>query len=88
MEIYGEYKNKVLHKKINPRAKTVYIKNLRATSEEKRLKIAFQLYEFAISLCKANILENNPHISDMELKRILFERLGNDRATIDKLLKK
>jgi hypothetical protein len=45
---------------------------------EKKLKIAFQLYEMALSLCRQSIREKNPGIQDEELNRILFKRFGYD----------
>lgn len=88
MRIVEKQQNNSKYNNIHPKTEEVYIKNLRNMNGEKRLKIAFQLSELAISLCKANILENNPDISEQDLKRKLFERLGHDIATIDKLLKK
>ncbi|MEW6202822.1 MAG: hypothetical protein AB1546_12655 [bacterium] len=47
-------------------------------SGEKRLNIAFELYEIARNICEAGILEANPGISDAELKRLLIERFSDD----------
>lgn len=49
---------------------------------EKRLKIAFQLYEMAINLSKQNIIESNPGITGKELKKKLFERFGYNTGRI------
>ncbi len=47
----------------------VYIENLRKMGGEKRLKVAFQLYEMAVNLSKQNIIESNPSITGKELKK-------------------
>jgi len=56
----------------------VYLENLRKMGGEKRLKVAFQLYEMAVNLSKQNIIESNPSITGKELKKKLFERFGYD----------
>ena len=56
----------------------VYLENLRKMGGEKRLKVAFQLYEMAVNLSKQNIIESNPAITGKELKKKLFERFGYD----------
>jgi len=56
----------------------VYLENLRKMGGEKRLKIAFQLYEMAVNLSKQNIIGSNPTITEKELKQKLFERFGYD----------
>lgn len=56
----------------------VYLENLRKMGGEKRLKVAFQLYEMAINLCRQNIIKSNPRITETELKQKIFERFGYD----------
>ncbi len=56
----------------------VYLENLRKMGGEKRLKVAFQLYEMAVNLSKQNIIELNPTTTEKELKQKLFERFGYD----------
>ena len=55
-----------------------YIENLRRMGGEKRLKVAFGLYEMALNLCKSSIIEGDPGISDFELKKKVLERFGYD----------
>ena len=57
---------------------TVYLDILRKMKGEKKLKTAFELYEIALNLCKQNILEQNPGITDKELKKMVFKRFGYD----------
>ena len=64
------------YKKKCPQTELVYIKVLREMTGEKRLKTAFELYELALNLCKQSILEQNPNISDTDLKKMLFKRFG------------
>ncbi|MDH7513921.1 MAG: hypothetical protein QHH14_13320 [Clostridiales bacterium] len=45
---------------------------------ERKLKIAFQLYEMALSLCRQSIREQNPDIEEEELKKALLKRFGYD----------
>ena len=59
-----------------PQTELVYIKILREMTGEKRLKTAFELYELALNLCRQSILEQNPGISDTDLKKMLFKRFG------------
>ncbi|HHT9106747.1 MAG TPA: hypothetical protein ACFYD7_12880 [Candidatus Wujingus californicus] len=56
----------------------VYLENLRKMGGEKKLKVAFQLYEMAINLCRQNIIKSNPRITETELKQKIFERFGYD----------
>ncbi len=64
------------YRKKCPQTELVYIKILREMAGEKRLKTAFELYELALNLCKHSILEKDPNISEIDLKKILFERFG------------
>lgn len=57
-----------------------YLEILRAVSGEKRLTIAFDLYDMAIDICRAAILESNPNIDSRGLKLELWRRLGYDPA--------
>ena len=66
------------YKNTCPWTEAVYIENLRSMGGEKRLNIAFQLYEMAINLSKQNIMESNPGITEKELKKKLFKRFGYD----------
>lgn len=59
-----------------PQTEFVYIKILREMAGEKRLKTAFELYELALNLCKQSILEQNQNISEVDLKKMMFERFG------------
>jgi hypothetical protein len=62
----------------NSQTEKTYIKNLRKMGGEKRLKVGFSLYEMALNLCKSNIINNNPGISELELRKKLLERFGYD----------
>ena len=66
------------YRSISPWTEAVYIENLRKMGGEKRLKVAFRLYEMAVNLSKQNIIESNPAITGKELKKKLFERFGYD----------
>jgi hypothetical protein len=66
------------YQKICPQTEIVYLDILRKMTGERKLKIAFQLYEMALSLCRQSIREKNPDIKDKELNRILFKRFGYD----------
>lgn len=59
-----------------PQTELVYIKILREMTGERKLKTAFELYELARNLCRQSIIEQNPNISDTDLKRMLFKRFG------------
>lgn len=59
-----------------PQTEPVYIEVLKRMDGEERLKTAFELYEIALNLCKQNILEQDPNITEKELKKILFKRFG------------
>jgi hypothetical protein len=52
-----------------------YIENLRRMGGEKRLGIAFGLYEIALNLCKSSIIESDPGISDFEPKKEAVEKV-------------
>ena len=73
-----ERNKKSQYRNISTWTEGVYIENLRKMGGEKRLKIAFQLYEMAVNLSKQNIIESNPSITGKELKKKLFERFGYD----------
>lgn len=73
-----ERNKKSQYRNISTWTEGVYIENLRKMGGEKRLKVAFQLYEMAVNLSKQNIIESNPAITGKELKKKLFERFGYD----------
>jgi|GEM_PF-1428359 len=64
------------YRKICPQTEPVYLEILRSMDGEKRLKTAFKLYEIALNLSRQNVLEQNPNITEKELKKILFKRFG------------
>lgn len=64
------------YQKICPETEPVYIKVLRKMTGERKLKTAFELYEIALNLCRQNILEQNPSITEAEIKKMLFKRFG------------
>ena len=66
------------YQKHRPQTEAVYLDILRKMKGEKKLKTAFELYEIALNLCTQNILEQNPGITDKELKKMLFKRFGYD----------
>lgn len=66
------------YRNINTWTEGVYLENLRKMGGEKRLKVAFQLYEMAVNLCRQNIIKSNPRITETELKQRIFERFGYD----------
>jgi len=66
------------YQKHRPQNEAVYLDILRKMKGEKKLKTAFELYEIALNLCKQNILEQNPGITDKELKKMVFKRFGYD----------
>jgi len=73
------------YRKICPQTEPVYLEILRNMDGEKRLKTSFELYEIALNLSRQSILEQNPNITEKELKQILFKRFGYDpRRFIDK----
>ena len=76
--IYEAHNNISQYRNTCPWTEGVYIENLRKMGGEKRLKVAFQLYEMAVNLSKQNIIESNPGITEKELKQKLFERFGYD----------
>ena len=50
-----------------------------ARSGEERLKMGFEMYEMARKIVIASILQDNPGMSDKEIKVSLFNRFyGND----------
>jgi hypothetical protein len=61
-----------------PQTEPVYIDTLRRMGGEKRLRVAFELYEIALNLCRQSITEQNPNIAEEELKQKSFERFGYD----------
>ena len=61
-----------------PQTESVHLEILRKMKGERKLKTAFELYEIALNLCKQNILEQNPGITDRELKKMVFKRFGYD----------
>jgi len=73
-----ERNKKSQYRNISTWTEGVYLENLRKMGGEKRLKVAFQLYEMAVNLSKQNIIESNPAITGKELKKKLFERFGYD----------
>jgi len=75
-----ERNKKSQYRNISTWTEGVYLENLRKMGGEKRLKVAFQLYEMAVNLSKQNIIESNPFITGKELKKKLFERFGYDKG--------
>ena len=73
-----ERNKKSQYRNISTWTEGVYLENLRKMGGEKRLKVAFQLYEMAVNLSKQNIIESKPSITGKELKKKLFERFGYD----------
>jgi hypothetical protein len=53
----------------------IYIQVLRQMSPEKRLKKAFELYEFAKQLFVYGLHKRFPDLPDEEFKKLLLERL-------------
>jgi len=73
------------YRKICPETEPVYLEILRRMGGEKRLRTAFELYEIALNLSRQSVLEQNPNITEKELKKKLFKRFGYDpRRFIDK----
>jgi hypothetical protein len=66
-----------LYRGFSPRTEVVYIELLRNMGGERRLKVAFELYDMAVNLCKHNIIEKNPEITEGDLKKKILERLKN-----------
>ncbi len=67
-----------LYRDFSPRTEVVYIELLRSMGGEKRLKVAFELYDMAVNLCKHSIIEKNPKITEVELKKEILERFNYD----------
>lgn len=53
----------------------IYLKKMRKIEGEKKVEIAFQLSKFVWRLAEENIRNENPHISEKELKRKLIKRI-------------
>lgn len=68
------------YRDVCPRTEPKYLEILRKMGGEKRLKIAFELYEMALDLCKHNIKEQFPDISDENLSKKVQERFSYDSA--------
>lgn len=66
------------YRDICPRTEPKYIEILQKMGGAKRLKTAFELYEMALNFCRHNIKEQNPDVSDAELKKKVLERFGYD----------
>ena len=64
-----EHDENFQYRNISTWTEGVYLENLRKMGGEKRLKVAFQLYEMAVNLSKQNIIESNPSITGKELKK-------------------
>lgn len=73
------------YRKICPQTEPVYREILRNMDGEKKLKIAFELYEIALNLSRQSVLEQNPNITEKELKQLLLKRFSyGPRRFIDK----
>jgi hypothetical protein len=59
-----------------PQTESFYLHILQSMKGERKLRIAFELYEMALHLARQNILEQEPGISEMMLKERLFRRFG------------
>lgn len=62
----------------DPSAEQFYVQNLRKMSMERKLRTVFELNHMIMEICKAGIINQNPGISEEELKKEFRRRLDYD----------
>lgn len=63
----------------SPEIKEMFFNLMMTRSGEERLRMGFEMYEMARKMVTASITNDNPDISEKELKVSLFNRFyGND----------
>lgn len=66
-------------KDTGPEIEEIFFNMMMAKSGEERLKMGFNMYEMSRKIVIASILQDNPGMSDKEIKVSLFNRFyGND----------
>lgn len=61
-------------------AERIYLNRLRKMSGQERLIIGAELYMFAINIARAGIMNQNPEISEKDIKKELLKRIYKDES--------